>query len=72
MAPQRHDIAAESFNYIKHSNSAKSDIKAIMKKNCSFCFVIQKKVVPLSSGKSYTTSSLRTPPELDRSKGKRS
>lgn len=33
---------------------------------------IQKNVVPLHSGKSYTTSSLRIPPGPDRSKGSRS
>ena len=37
-----------------------------------YVLVGKKKVVPLHSGKSYTTSSLRTPPGLDRSNGIRS
>ena len=42
------------------------------KKKLQNILPVLKIVVPLHSGKSYTTSSLRIPPGLDRSKGSRS
>ena len=43
----------------------------LMGKNGGEILVIRQKCLPLQSGKSYTASSLSTPPGLDRSKGSR-
>lgn len=46
-----------------------NEIREVAKLNRRKCLRIRKKVVPLQPGKSYTTSSPKTPPGLDRSNG---